>query len=100
MVKNESVTPLSDLNVEIKLYYRTPDNVDRPVKTYAPDPGYVAGVPTFNLSSNMSGRAVKIGNIIDVSLQILIQKISLLANIEVSCNTFQYFLISLRDHIC
>lgn len=83
-VKNDhNVTPLSDLNVEINLYYKTPDDVDRPVKTYRPNPGYFAGIPTFNLTSNDSTRIIQVGKVVEISLQIIVKKISLPGIIEV-----------------
>ena len=73
--------------MEIKLYYQTPEGIDRPVKTYRPNPGYFVAAPIFNFTSNYSGRSVQIGKVVEISLDIVVQKISLPGIIEVSYRT-------------
>ncbi|XP_028406171.1 uncharacterized protein LOC114528690 [Dendronephthya gigantea] len=74
---NNTVTPLANLNVEIRIEYQTSGGVDRPVRTYKPSPGYIAGVPSFNLSSNAPDRLVNIGQPVDITVTILLNKMVL-----------------------
>ena len=80
----QDVAPLADLNVEIKILYKTSTNVDRPVRIYKPNPGYLAGVPTFNLSSSVPNRLVNIGQLVDVTVKIILKKMSLEGKLYVS----------------
>jgi hypothetical protein len=82
-VKN-TVTPLADLNVEIKIGYNTSKGENRPVRTYKPNPGYLAGVPLFNVSSNAPGRLINIGQLVDITINIVVSKITLEGKLYVS----------------
>lgn len=78
------VTPLADLNVAIKILYQTSKGEDRPIKTYKPDPGYLAGVPLFSLSADPSNMSINIGQLIEVTLNITIRRMTLYGNLFVS----------------
>lgn len=77
------VTPLADLNVAIKILYQTSKGEDRPIKTYKPDPGYLAGVPLFSLSADPSNMSINIGQLIEVTLNITIRRMTLYGNLFV-----------------
>lgn len=81
--------PLADLNVEMKIRYQTKTGgKDRPIKTYTAKPGYFAGVPLFNLTSNAPNRIIKIGQLVDVTVKILIKKLTLKGKLHVSWRYF------------
>lgn len=80
----QSVTPLADLDIEIKIEYQTIADEKRPVKTYKASPGYLAGVPSFNLSSNAPDRLVNIGQLIDITTKIIVKKMTLEGKLYVS----------------
>ena len=81
---SDSVTPLADLNIEIKIRYKTSKGEDRPIRTYKPNPGYLAGVPLFNLSSNAPDRLVHIGQLVDITVKIVVTKMTLEGKLYVS----------------
>ena len=78
----ESVKPLDDLNVEIQIHYKTSSGVVRPIRTYKPDPGYLAGVPSFLLSVNSS--IITIGQLVDVTIDIVVKRMTLNGELYVS----------------
>lgn len=80
---------MADLNVEIKIQYKTSKSEVRPIRTYKPNPGYLAGVPSFNLSSNAPDRLVNfglvnIGQLVDITVKILVRKMTLEGELYVS----------------
>ena len=77
---------MSELNVEIKIRYNTSKSEDRPIRTYKANPGYLAGVPSFNLSSNAPDRLVNIGQLVDITVKMLVKKMTLEGKLYVSSN--------------
>lgn len=60
------------------------------MRTYKPSPGYLAGVPSFNLSSNAPGRLVNIGQLVDITTKIIVKKIKLEGKLYVSKSIIKY----------
>ena len=81
---NNTVTPMADLNVEIQINYTTSKGEARPIRTYKPDPGYIAGVPSFSLTA--PNITINIGQTIEITLSILIKRMTLNGTVNVSKN--------------
>ena len=94
MKVNGSVSPLADLNVEIQISYKTSKSQARPIRTYKPNPGYIAGVPSFNLSSSVPDRLVNIGKLVEITVKILISRMTLSGKLYVSENVINVFYFS------
>lgn len=91
----DNVTPLDDLNVAIEILYKTSKDEDRPVKKYKPNPGYIAGAPSYLLSTDPSNTTIHIGQVVEVTLKIIVKRMTLYGNINVC--TFIQQVLSISD---
>ena len=85
---SDNITPLEDLNVAIEIHYKTSKGEDRPVKEYKPNPGYIAGAPSYLLSTDPSNTTIHIGQVVEVTLKIIVKRMTLDGNIYV-CTLIQ-----------
>jgi hypothetical protein len=81
---SNTVTPLADLNVEVKIHYKTSKGESRPIRTYTANPGYLAGTPWFSVSTDSSNMTFNIGQLVEVTLKITVRKLMLYGNLYVS----------------
>ncbi|XP_028405472.1 uncharacterized protein LOC114528088 [Dendronephthya gigantea] len=80
---SKTVTPLVDLNVGIGIRYQTTEGEDRPFKMYKPDPGYIAGTPEFSVAVNPNITKINIGQVVEITLKIKIERMNLDGNLFV-----------------
>ena len=83
VIVSEDVTPLDDLNVALKIHYKTSAGEDRPVKEYKPSPGYFAGAPLYFLSTDLPNATIHIGQIVEVTLNIVVKRMMMYGSIHV-----------------
>ena len=81
---SENVPPLADLNVAVKIHYKTSEGEDRPIRTYTANPGYLAGVPAFSVSTDSSNMIFHIGQLVEVTLKIVVRRLTLDGKLYVS----------------
>ncbi len=96
---SETVTPLADLKVAIKIKYQTSSGTDRPIRTYKPDPGYLAGVPFFSLSADPSSMILNIGQLVAVTVKIVVRRMTLYGKLYVSIKKIAVIFITIFHSI-